>query len=235
LTGWSNSARGSVALLQPGVAEDRDAVAERHRLDLVMGDVDGRHAEARLQLGDVRAHLDAQLRVEVGERLVHQEHLRLAHDRTPHRHALALAAGELPWLAVEVGRELELRGDLPHARLALGLRDARDPQREADVGGHREVGVERVVLEHHRDVAALGRVVADVAAADPDRAGVDLLEAGEHPQRGRLARARRADEDHQLAVGDLQVQRVDRGHVAARVGARGLLEADLSHGRPPRW
>jgi hypothetical protein len=68
------------------------AVAERHRLGLVVGDVDGRDAEAPLQLGDVRAHLDAQLGVEVGERLVHQEHARLADDRPAHRDALALAA-----------------------------------------------------------------------------------------------------------------------------------------------
>jgi hypothetical protein len=37
-------------------------------------------------------HLDAQLRVEVRERLVYQERLRLAHDRAPHGDALALPA-----------------------------------------------------------------------------------------------------------------------------------------------
>ena len=96
-----------------------------------------------------------------------------------------------------------------------------------------EVRVERVVLEHHRDVAALRRVVADVALADVDRAGVDLLEPGEHPQRGRLAGARRADEHHQLAVGDLEVERVDRRLVVAGIGPRRLHVAHLSHGPPP--
>ena len=169
-----------VALLQLRVAQDGDAVAERHRLRLVVGDVDGRDAEPRLQLGDVGAHLHAQLGVEVGERLVHQEDLGLADDRAPHRHALALAAGELARLALEQRRQLELLGDLAHALLALGLRHPRHPQREADVGGDREVRVERVVLEHHRDVAALRRVVADVALADVD------------PRRRRPPRARRA-------------------------------------------
>ena len=51
----------------------------------------------RLQLG---AHLHAQLGVEVGQRLVEQEHRRLAHDGAAHRHALALAAGELARLAL---------------------------------------------------------------------------------------------------------------------------------------
>jgi hypothetical protein len=37
-----------------------------------------------------------------------------------------------------------------------------------------------------------------------DRAGVDLLEPGEHPQQRRLAAARRADQHHELAVGDVE-------------------------------
>src|SRR5205807_1403385 len=73
----------------------RDALAERHRLDLVVRDVDGRHAEPRVQLLQRRPHRHAQLRVEVGQRLVHQEPLWLADDRAAHRHALLLAAGEL--------------------------------------------------------------------------------------------------------------------------------------------
>ena len=60
-------------LLQLALAHDGDAVAHRHRLDLVVRDVDRRHAEVGLQLRDLRARLDAQLRVEVRERLVHQE------------------------------------------------------------------------------------------------------------------------------------------------------------------
>ncbi len=62
-----------VDLLQLALAHDGDAVAHRHRLDLVVRDVDGRDAEIRLELRDLGAHLHAQLRVEVRERLVHQE------------------------------------------------------------------------------------------------------------------------------------------------------------------
>ena len=96
----------------------RDAVAERHRLGLVVGHVDGGHAEPRVQLGERGAHADAQLGVEVRERLVHQERLRLAHDRAAHRDALPLAARELRRLAVEQLVEAEQLGDLvdPAAR-----------------------------------------------------------------------------------------------------------------------
>ena len=74
-------------------------------------------AVQRLQLD---AHLHAQLRVEVRQRLVEQEHRRLAHDGAAHRHALALAAGERARLAVEVRAELEDLGRPLHARFDVG-------------------------------------------------------------------------------------------------------------------
>jgi hypothetical protein len=56
-------------------AHHRDPVGDRQRLLLVVRHVDGGDAELLLQLADLAAHLDAQLGVEVGERLVEQQHL----------------------------------------------------------------------------------------------------------------------------------------------------------------
>ena len=142
--------------------------------------------EPCLERRDVGAHLDAQLRVEVRQRLVHQEHARLADDRAAHRDPLPLAAGQLPRLALEVVDKTEHRRHLPHAAFARLLRHARDSQWERDVRRHGEVWVQRVVLEDHRDVAILRRDVGDVTVADEDRSGVGLLEPGEHAQRRRL-------------------------------------------------
>ena len=82
-------------LLDVAGAQHHDPVGERHRLDLVVGDVDHRGAELLVQPRDLDAHLDAQFGVEIGERLVEQEHLRLAHDGAADGDALALAAGQL--------------------------------------------------------------------------------------------------------------------------------------------
>jgi hypothetical protein len=81
---------GHVALLQAPVAHDRDAVAHRHRLGLVVRDVERRRTHPLVQERDVGAHLHAQLRVEIREGLVHQQRVGLADDRAPHRDALAL-------------------------------------------------------------------------------------------------------------------------------------------------
>jgi len=61
-------------------------------------------AHLLVHLLDLGAHLHAQLGVEVGERLVEQEHLGIAHDGTAHSDALALAARELLGLADRAAR-----------------------------------------------------------------------------------------------------------------------------------
>ena len=58
-------------------------------------------AERGLQVLQLRAQRLAQLGVEVRQRLVHQEHRRVAHDRPADRHPLHLAAREPVGLAVE--------------------------------------------------------------------------------------------------------------------------------------
>ena len=174
------------ALLQASVVEDRDAVAERHRFRLVVRHVDGRDPEIALKGRDVGAHLHTQLRVEVRQRLVHQEDARLADDRAAHRDPLTLAARKLCRLAVEVVLEPEPRGHLSRPALALALLHLGHLQREGDVLRDGQVRIERVVLEDHRNVTLLRGQVGDVAVADQDAAGVYLLETGEHAQRRRF-------------------------------------------------
>jgi hypothetical protein len=161
--------------------------------------------------------------------LVHEEHLGLAHDRTAHRHALALPTGHRLGLAVQVGLEVEdLRG-LLHAGLDLVLVHAGDLQGEAHVLAHGHVRVERIGLEHHRDVAVLGGKVGDIAVADEDLAVVDLLETCEHAQGGGLAATRRADQDEELPVGDVEVQLVDGGLGGTGIHPGRVLERHSCH------
>ena len=57
-----------------------------------------------------------------------------------------------------------------------------------DVLGHRHVREQRVVLEHRVHVALVRREAGHVRAVQQDRARGRALEAGDHPQAGRLAR-----------------------------------------------
>ena len=86
------------------------------------------------------------------------------------------------------------------------LRSFAIEQPERHVLVHRHVRIEGVILKNHRDVAVLGLQVVDDAAVDRDRAGGDVLEAGDHPQQSRLAATRRTDEHEELFVKNLEAQ-----------------------------
>ena len=72
--------------------QQEQAVAERHRFNLVVRDVKARDMQALLEAADFATHLDAQLRIQVGQWLVEQEQLGFAHDGAAHGNALALSA-----------------------------------------------------------------------------------------------------------------------------------------------
>ena len=62
-------------------------------------------------------------------------------------------------------------------------------QPERHVVEHAHVRIQRVVLEHHGDVAVARRHVVHHVAADPDLALGNLLEPRDHAQRRGLAAA----------------------------------------------
>jgi hypothetical protein len=193
-----------------------------------VGDVDRGRPQPLLDPRDLGPHLHAQLGVEVRQRLVHQEHAGVAHDRAAHRHALTLTAREVRRLALQVWLQVEDPRCLPHLLIDLGLRRLGQLQREAHVLAHGHVRVQRVVLKHHRDVPILRRLVVDDGATDLQLAVGDVLQPRHHSQRGRLSAPRRPDQDHQLVVGDVEIEVLD-GLVAVAVALGDVLELDLCH------
>jgi len=112
-------------------------------------------------------------------------------------------------------------GDLP-------LRDLRQLQREGDVLLHGEMRVQGVALEHHGQVPVAGRLVGDDLVADAHLALGHVLEPHDHPQQRRLPAAGRPDQDHELAVLDLELD-VVHGLGAVREPAAHVLESDAGH------
>ena len=93
------------------------------------------------------------------------------------------------------------------------------------------VRVERVVLEDHRDVAVLGLQRADGAVVEIDLARAQGLEAGEDAQRRGLAAAGRADEDRELAIRQIEIER--KQHTGRIEALFDLVEHDARHAKPP--
>jgi hypothetical protein len=75
-------------LLDFAGAQDRDPVRDRQRLLLIMCHVDSCEAERLLQLPDLHPHLGPQLRVQIGQRFIEQQHSRFDDKHAGDRHAL---------------------------------------------------------------------------------------------------------------------------------------------------
>jgi hypothetical protein len=218
-------------LQQVAAVHHGDAVAERHRLDLVVRDVDRRRRPQLVDLPQFGSQLCPELRVQVRQRLVEQEDLRAPGQRATHRDPLSLSAGQLCRLAVHELIEREQLAHLAHALADDLLVHLPLSQPERQVLRDRLVRIQRVVLEHHRDVAVLRGDAVHDALPDRDSAGGRLVQTRHHPERSGLAAARRSDEHQELTVLYQEVQRVDGGR-AAREDLRDLVEGDLGHRAP---
>ena len=77
------------------VIHDRHAVGQRHRLGLIMGDV--QHGGARLvvKIDELLLHGGPQVHIQVCQRLIEKHQRRLHDQATRERHPLALTAAEV--------------------------------------------------------------------------------------------------------------------------------------------
>ena len=65
-----------------------------------MGYIDDCGLQSLMELGNLNTHLNTQLGIQVGERLVHQKYLGITDNGAAHGHTLSLAAGKLTGLTV---------------------------------------------------------------------------------------------------------------------------------------
>ena len=220
---------GRAHLAQAPLLHHGDAPSHRHRLDLVVCHIDHRGAELAVQLQQLGAQLRAQLGVEVGKWLVEEKEPRLAHDRATERHALALAAGEVRGPAIEQVAHSQALGGRCHATRDVALRDPPHLERERDVLAHGEVRVQRIILEDHRDVTLRRRVVGNDPVADEDFPGRRLFQAGDAPQRRRLAAPRGAQQHQELPIGHHERDVSKRVAAGGVEGLGQLAEGDRRH------
>ena len=106
-----------------------------------------------MQRGDFRAHLDAQLRIEIRQRLVEQEDRRIADNRASDRDALPLAARKLCRPSLEQGVELQHFGRRLNLGIDLCSRCAQILETERQILMHGHMRIESVGLEHHCEPA----------------------------------------------------------------------------------
>ncbi|MNZ81249.1 hypothetical protein D3C78_999090 [compost metagenome] len=162
-------------------------------------------------------------RVEAGAGLVEQQELRLVQQRAGDLHPAAVAAVERAHrLAAAFGELLAPQFQLD----ALGGQRARQAVQGgvvAQVLLDGQVQIEGALLEHHADLRQrAARLLADRAVAEADVAFLQVVEAGEQGDQGRLAGAVGAEQGVEASGHQGEVELDQRL-------ARAVGEADAGH------
>ena len=181
-----------------------DAVGHGERLFLVVGDVDEGNAQLLLQGLQLQLHLAAQLKVQRAEGLVQQKHPGPVHHRPGNGHPLLLPAGKLAGHPVFIPGQLHQFQRLSYGPGNLLFGAAAKLQAVPDVGGHRHVGKQGVILEYGVHVPLVRRGVGHIPAFQQHPTCIGAFQPGNDAQRGGFSTAGRAEQRDEFPGGRVQ-------------------------------
>src|SRR6185437_5700766 len=140
-----------------------------------MGNVDHGAAEFLMEPLDFSPHVISKLGIKIAERFIEQKEQRVAHDRASDRDALALTARKLTWKSLEKLHNTEHVGGTLYTFIDFGRCNPPRPKAECYVLIDIEIGIERIILEHHCDIAVAWSRPSNVSSADFNGAGAHFL------------------------------------------------------------
>src|SRR5437868_482852 len=161
----------------------------------IVGDDDGRDAEAAVEVEQQLVDPFAGRLVEITGRLVGEQEARLQDESAGERHALLLAAGQLPGPVIEAVTQADQLEHLASDARRLLARQPADQRRHGGVVQRGELREQVVELEDEADVAvaeARQRLLSHlerVLAVVEDVAGGRRIERSDDVQEGALAHA----------------------------------------------
>ena len=159
-----------------------------------------------LYLLDDCAHLHTQLGVKVGQRLIHQQHVRLYHKRARKRNALLLTAGEPVRHTVGILPDMHKLHKLVSFPLDILFCLLAVFQAESDVIPYAQVRKNRIVLEYHADIALGWRYIIDSFVIEVKITAFNAVESRDHSQKSRLPTSRWTKKGEKFTLLDVQRQ-----------------------------
>ena len=171
-----------------------------------MGDENRRQALLFLKSLDLSSQLNLVVTVEVAERFVEEDEFRVPDEGPAKSHPLLSTTAETPDVILPDVRHAEEPQRVINLRFNLGPRSVSNLERKGDVLGDGQVGIQRIILEDHGDVALARSEAAYRMLIKIDLSLRRLLDACDHFQRRALATPRGTEKGHQLAVLTQEVQ-----------------------------
>ena len=197
---------GRAHLLDDTILHDHNPVTQRHGFRLIVGNINEGGVDALAEHQDLSAHLVAQLGIQIGQRFIHQEHLRLSYNGTPDSHTLPLTTGKRLGLAIQQFQNIQTACGFLHLLVNDSLGIFPQTQAIGDVFINRHVGIQRIILKNHGNITVLGQHIVYQTVTNVDITRCRQLQTGNHPQSGRFSAAGGANEHHKFLVPDLQIE-----------------------------
>ena len=177
--------------------------------------IDDCESEVLLNFSDFFTNLAPEFCIKVRQGLVKKQNLRFQYQSSCNRNALLLAARQFRRQSVSVALKPNQIQPLDGAVLGFRFIKARKSQTVGHIFHHTHMRKQCVGLKHHGDVTISGRQQCHITVADENGSFGRHLQPGNHAQCSRLATARRAEQSHQFASFDLQVNIVDSNNILA--------------------
>ena len=209
------------------VFQDRDAVGDAEGFLLIVRDVDGGEAGRLADATDLGTHLVTQLCIEIAEWFIEQEAIRLDGERAGEGDALLLAAGEFVRATLGVFVHLD---ELEHFIDASGAgfdRRVADIQAELHVLPDGHVGPQRVALEAHDGVAAIGAERRHVPIVEHHSPAARAVQAGDEAEQCAFAATAGSEEEEEFAGFDFEIDFVEGNGRAESFGD--FIEMNARH------
>ena len=147
-----------------------------------MGHVDGGNSQLVLYFLDHLAHLHAELGVQVAQGFIHQQDAWLDGQGAGQRHALLLPAGKPLGKPVLIFFDFHQTQKLLRPFFYLILRQFPVLETEGNVLFHGQMRENRIVLEHHADVALFWRQIVNLLVVEIKVSALNGVESGDHSQ-----------------------------------------------------
>ena len=162
-----------------------------------------------MNLGNLRAHGNPLLGIQVTQGLVHQEDTHLPDDGPANGHTLPLAAGQLPGQTVQIiGQPQDLGGlhDPPFNHIIVHTLQR---QAKGDVVIDSHLRIQGVALEDHGYLPLPGSQLVDPLPINQEVTAGDILQSGNHSQSGGFSAAGRAHKNNELPPVNGQIEIMD--------------------------
>mmetsp|Transcript_18173 Transcript_18173/g.28431 ORF Transcript_18173/g.28431 Transcript_18173/m.28431 type:complete len:202 (+) Transcript_18173:253-858(+) len=197
-----------------------------------MGYIDHVFLDTVAHLGQLGAHLAAQLGIEVRQGFIKQERARITDQGTAHGNALTLAARQFGGLARQKMADVQHVGHTLHFFVNLGLGCLGQAQGKGHVPRDVHMRVKRVILKHHRDVALFGLKRADGFAVEINLSARQGFEPRKNAQSGGFPAAGRAHQHGEFPVVQRKIKR--RQHPNRAIALFDTVKDDFWHKSPPQ-